>query len=100
MQDFLEKLDQELDNMQSSNKNVIIDKKDNSKSELEKKVEEKIKKYNYNKNINSKKTNKFYNNDPKITKFSHREKFSSKFPHTKFYLPSLRDKYTRYIPIG
>ncbi len=29
-----------------------------------------------------------------------REKFVSTFPETKFYLPSLRDKYTRYIPIG
>jgi hypothetical protein len=29
-----------------------------------------------------------------------RGRFISKFPETKFYLPTLRDGYTRYIPIG
>ena len=29
----------------------------------------------------------------------YREKFISKFPETKFYLPSLREGYTRYMPI-
>lgn len=29
-----------------------------------------------------------------------RGKFISQFPDTKFYLPSLRDGYTRYMPIG
>lgn len=29
-----------------------------------------------------------------------RWKFISKFPETKFYLPTLREGYTRYIPIG
>jgi hypothetical protein len=29
-----------------------------------------------------------------------RGKFVSDFPETKFYLPSLREGYTRFIPIG
>jgi ribonuclease J len=120
MQDFLDKLDEELNSMQpkkdavnkEENKMVVesISNDENStKSDLEKKIEEKIKKYDYsNKSSSGKKssdgvtksTNRFYNHDTKTSKFNHREKFISKFPETKFYLPSLREKYTRYIPIG
>jgi hypothetical protein len=120
MQDFLDKLDDELNSMQpkkdavnkEENKTVVesISNDENStKSDLEKKIEEKIKKYDYsNKSSSSKKssdgkaksTNRFYNHDTKTSKFNHREKFISKFPETKFYLPSLREKHTRYIPIG
>ncbi|MCD5380512.1 ribonuclease J [Candidatus Gracilibacteria bacterium] len=45
-------------------------------------------------------SNKFYNKNPKTTKFNRREKFISSFPDTRFFLPSLREKHTRYIPIG
>ena len=45
-------------------------------------------------------SNKFYNKNPKTEKFNRREKFVSKFPDTRFFLPSLREKHTRYIPIG
>jgi ribonuclease J len=87
----------------------ISNDENSTKSDLEKKIEEKIKKYDYsNKSSSGKKssdgvtksTNRFYNHDTKTSKFNHREKFISKFPETKFYLPSLREKYTRYIPIG
>jgi hypothetical protein len=64
MQDFLDKLDDELDNMQPKkkvvevkNNEVVIEsisnnKDKDSKSELEKKIEEKIKKYDYSKKSN------------------------------------------------
>jgi hypothetical protein len=41
------------------------------------------------------------NNKQKFVKNGEvRGKFVSDFPETKFYLPSLRDGYTRFIPVG
>lgn len=94
MQDFLDKLDDELDGMQAKKS----PNKDNNKTDLEKRIEDKIKKYSSS--DTKTKSNRLYNNNPKTSKFNNREKFVSKFPQTKFYLPSLRDKHTRYIPIG
>ena len=106
MQDFLDKLDDELNNMQPKKEKkidsseVVITSVSNKKEDINKRVEEKIKKYN-NKSSSNKIWHKFYNKDTKVRtiKFDHREKFISKFPETRFYLPSLRDKHTRYIPI-
>jgi hypothetical protein len=106
MQDFLDKLDDELSNMQpkkeetKNTSQVVITSVSNTKTENTK--------TSYSNNNNNKKTssverkttNRFYNKNSKTSKFEHREKFISKFPETRFYLPSLRDKHTRYIPIG
>ena len=40
------------------------------------------------------------NKNPQQKKPEIRGKFISQFPDTKFYLPALRDGYTRYMPIG
>ncbi len=98
--DFLSELDSEL------------------KNEILPKVEEQTKKSNQTNNnskdyINSKNPNhKSYkkNNDNNYSKNKKPSNYSGdlvvskhaplKFPETKFYLPSLREGYTRFIPIG
>ncbi len=78
MNDILKQLDNELDWMV---KNVKLDaKKENNQN-----------KQNSN---NSNRRNYKNNNDENVL-----WKFISKFPETKFYLPTLREGYTRYIPI-
>ena len=103
MQDFLDKLDDELSNMKpkkeenTNTSEVVITSVSNKKTEKTNNNSNKNKKSSFS----DKKTgNRFYNKNSKTSKFEHREKFISKFPETKFYLPSLRDKHTRYIPIG
>lgn len=103
MHDFLDQLDSELkwmtpkhDNPQKNTQvepEVVITsvKNDNTQNSQVHKPKQ------INKGSSQKKTHSHW---PKREKFERREKFSSKFPETKFYLPSLRDKYTRYIPIG
>jgi len=76
MSDILNELDNELKQMEEKN---LKTKKIEAK-----KVEKK--------SVNS--VNK-ENNDNQLF-----QKYTSKFPETKFYLPTLRDGYTRYIPIG
>jgi len=113
MQDFLDKLDDELNNMkpkkENNNPEVVITSVSNKKTDKTN-TNKTDKKPSYSNN-NNKKSNgsddkktshRYYNKDSKTrtSKFEHREKFISKFPETRFYLPSLRDKHTRYIPIG
>jgi len=114
--DFLDKLDDELESMTSSsikkveaniaarkekrkqyknNNNfpeVVIESVLNKKTETKTTTEVKNKSYN--------KPKRLYSKNTKTDKFNRREKFVSKFPETRFYLPSLREKHTRYIPIG
>ena len=115
--DFLDKLDDELESMTSSsikkveaniatrkekrnqyrnNNNVwevVVVSVSNKKDETKRTTAE-VKNKSYNK------SNRLYNKNTKTDKFNRREKFVSKFPETRFYLPSLREKHTRYIPIG
>ncbi len=97
MQDFLDELDLELDSNQT----------DSPKQKTEGKVQ--IKKVEKKKviNINSKNNNKNFkvNNNRNKNNYKNKDweirwKFISRFPETKFYLPSLRNGYTRYMPIG
>lgn len=75
------------------------------KVEIEKDIDQNN--FNNNKRINWNDAkpfnkNKNFNKNPDYNKNSDWEikwKFISKFPETKFYLPSLRDGYTRYMPI-
>jgi len=104
MQDFLDKLDDELSNMKpkkeenTNTSEVVITSVSNKKTE---KTNTNYSNKNKKTSFSDKKSgNRFYNKNSKISKFEHREKFISKFPETRFYLPSLRDKHTRYIPIG
>jgi len=101
MDDFLSELDNELDWMTTN-----IKKEVSTSTVNEKKQEPK----SDNKNIILKETQKAWNNIKKqapksnnknnnyVPRFN--EKFPSKFPETKFYLPTLRDSYTRFMPIG
>jgi len=104
MQDFLDKLDDELSNMKpkkeenTNTSEVVITSVSNKKTE---KTNTNYSNKNKKTSFSDKKSgNRFYNKNSKTSKFEHREKFISKFPETRFYLPSLRDKHTRYIPIG
>jgi len=112
MQDFLDKLDNELNNMkpkkenQSSGVTVTSVSNKKIKTSIDKQINTDKKIAHINKKISNsvekKSGNRYYNKDSKTrtSKFEHREKFISKFPETRFYLPSLRDNHTRYIPIG
>ncbi len=122
MFDFLDKLDDELKNMEGwktpskKKSGTTSSKKDDSTSKTasktsseevvitsvsnSKKPKTSVKTSSKSSSTNKKKTNKFYHKNSKTDKFKRREKFASKFPETRFYLPSLREKYTRYIPIG
>ena len=98
MKDFLDELDQELGNIKSDsidNKKEALEKKENTKIEWKKEtlvLKKDQKKWSFNKQKNNKWA--YVNSDWEI-----RWKFNSNFPETKFYLPSLRKGYTRYMPI-
>lgn len=95
MKDFLNDLDNELNDITSNN----IDKLPLNKKIVEKNINPEIKE-NISLIENLSKTNEI-NLDSNYVKQSPEFmwKFASKFPETKFYLPSLREGYTRYIPI-
>jgi ribonuclease J len=119
MQDFLDELDKELEwkveeSQEPKEKNIWeeekIDKTEhktvnknidngvefrtfNNKKTERKKVE--VKKVTNNKPVNDRSRSKI----PKRVKSDIRWKFVSNFPETKFYLPTLREWYTRYMPI-
>lgn len=113
MKDFLDELDQEIDSLQNINskddiinKHIVLNEWNDSLNE--KKEEEVIKTIEQNKNPEFNKNNQNKNqnqNQNKKQKDNKREdweirgKFISRFPETKFYLPSLREWYTRFIPI-
>ncbi len=94
MQDFLDKLDEEIKFWESYEefsenipKSISSDMYEND---------------SINKNSSITISKKDFNQDDEEKKYKSRftrEKFISKFPETKFYLPSLRQGYTRYIPI-
>ncbi len=98
MKDFLDELDQELENIKSDsidNKKEELEKKENTKREWKKEalvLKKDQKKWSFDKEKNNKWA--YVNSDWEI-----RWKFNSNFPETKFYLPSLRKGYTRYMPI-
>ncbi len=85
MQDFFDDLDQELD--------WVIPEG------IDKKEEKNISQNSENTKIEVKRDSKTQRNSRNDNN-EVRGKFVSRFPDTKFYLPTLRDKYTRYIPIG
>ncbi len=109
MKDFLDELDQELDGKTPTPNSD--DKKIESVKEEKKQTEQKrewrkitlVLKKDQNKtdNTNSKQNNKKKDNKTysKNSNGEVRGKFNSNFPETKFYLPSLRKGYTRYMPI-
>ncbi|MDD3793182.1 MAG: ribonuclease J [Candidatus Gracilibacteria bacterium] len=92
MKDFLDELDQEIDSFENLTGNDIVDQHILMNEGLDGTTQniEKIEKEN-SKNKNQKQVKI----DGEI-----RGKFISRFPETKFYLPSLREGYTRFIPIG
>ena len=98
MTDELNNLDNELDNMFSWVQKIEKENvKEEVKEEVKKEIKEENKKTNEKKvNVGKKNNNRRGNNSRQV---SYREKFISKFPDTKFYLPSLREGYTRYMPI-
>ncbi len=86
MTDILNELDNELDDMLLWSENL---KKDSSQT-ISKNTQD-------NKNQISNQSNQ--NNRNNTNQINYQEKFISKFPETKFYLPTIREGYTRYIPI-
>lgn len=109
MQDFLDELDQELSDAPKASKEnqstkvenqqkediqkVPIKKENKTEQKVENKPKQNTKGGKFNKNKQSSRYGKNSNGEV-------RGKFISKFPETKFYLPSLREGYTRFIPIG
>ncbi len=103
MKDFLDELDQEIDSLQNINpnddiidKHIVLNEWIDDTAENEK--NDKIVKNNKKPSVNKKNDKSIKNK--KIDNKEIRWKFISKFPETKFYLPSLREWYTRFIPIG
>ncbi|MDD2907849.1 MAG: ribonuclease J [Candidatus Gracilibacteria bacterium] len=105
MKDFLDELDQEIDGIQNNDdivdQHIILNEgMDGTTENIEaeqKQLHKNVKTFSNNQN-NSNNPNK--QNKPKQESNEIRGKFISKFPETKFYLPSLREGYTRFIPIG
>lgn len=104
MKDFLDELDQELDwtttNSDDNKRETKVEKKPENNKEWRKVtlVLKKDQKNNNTTNNNNKNNNnKKAENKGKDTEI--KWKFNSNFPETKFYLPSLRKGYTRYMPI-
>lgn len=100
MKDFLDELDQEIDSLQNINPNDDIINKHIVLNEwidwTTENIEEAKRNINKNKKIINTKKSKNKKDDSKEIRW----KFISKFPETKFYLPALREGYTRFIPIG
>jgi len=110
MKDFLDELDQELEGETSN-----LDDKNNEKinwnikkvvSKTDPKREWRKVTLVLKKDQNQNNTNNKQNNKKRDSKWAYRNadweirwKFNSNFPETKFYLPSLRKGYTRYMPI-
>ncbi len=114
MKDFLDELDKELDWTTVETNSEIKEKTEENSEVKVKKTERKIITTSKNKQEGRKvevvlrddiKKNSKWNSKRIITTNKNsdgevRGKFISKFPETKFYLPSLRSGYTRYMPIG
>lgn len=91
MTDELNNLDSELDNMFSEVQKLPKENKNSDE------VSNKWQEINKVSTDTKKEEKKIFQN--KSRQINYREKFISKFPETKFYLPSLREWYTRYMPI-
>lgn len=105
MKDFLEELDSELDSIMPSSDILQKTPSEKTVQKTEKKPVQKGSTQNTNgvQNIKKKTMNPKTSNKKESTIPSSRASWGSDkitFPEIKFYLPSLRDKYTRYIPIG
>lgn len=103
MKDFLDELDQEIDSLQSINPNDdIIDKHIVLNEWIDNTLEDTSKNTKTERSNKKPSVNKKNDKSLKVKKGDNKEirwKFISKFPETKFYLPSLREWYTRFIPI-
>lgn len=101
MKDFLDELDQEIDSYQDFESEDIVDKHIIMNEWLDwttENIESVQKEFSKTNKVFPK--NKKPNNKPnQSSDWEFRWKFISKFPETKFYLPSLREGYTRFIPI-
>lgn len=98
MTDFLDEINKEIDLLQN---NSIESKKTKSVTQNVKTVKRNItKKENDTKLVSSIKKDDSKSDNQKVETKEIRWKFISKFPETKFFLPTLREWYTRYIPIG
>lgn len=101
MKDFLDELDNELNNDNSipKNDNTDVVKKITHSHKFKAKVENKkpaqVEEQKQNLVIDQNVTKNSSNDNKK----EFRWKFISSFPETKFYLPTLREWYTRFIPI-
>lgn len=118
MKDFLDELDRELEtgetpaevkNDNKEEKKEINTQENNSttqpKPQHNNKNSQKKPNNNQQNNSQKKKPNNKKPNNNQQKKKSHsnqpvKGKFVSDFPETKFYLPALREWYTRFIPIG
>jgi len=102
MKDFLDELDQEIDLFQTS-ENDIIDQHILLNEWLDwttENIEAEKRHDNQNERVSVNRQNKPRQEyKPKHESNEIRGKFISKFPETKFYLPSLREGYTRFIPV-
>lgn len=102
MKDFLDELDQEIDLFQS-NDDDIVDQHIVLNEWLDwttENIEAEKKHDNQNERVSVNRQNKQKQEyKPKPESNEIRGKFISKFPETKFYLPSLREGYTRFIPV-
>ena len=92
MQDFLDNLDAELQSMEPS-VNQKIQQKPKHNISVKPKGSQETKTVSKSQSPKQKKSHQSWEKEI-------RWKFPSKFPETKFFLPSLRDGYTRFMPIG
>lgn len=100
------------ENIENEKKNISKAKQiSNNKNQNNNQSDNKNTKPNQNNKQSDNKNNKNQNNKQSDNKnkkpargrgpdWEIRGKFISKFPETKFYLPSLREGYTRFIPVG
>lgn len=100
MKDYFDELDKEIDSLSSpsqKNKNILnthilLNEWIDWTTETTEKTKTTFQKFNKNLKVNKEKKQ---NENWEI-----KGKFISTFPETKFYLPTLREGYTRYISIG
>lgn len=115
MKDFLDELDRELEtgeNPAEVQKDIKEEKSEQkpqnnpatqAKPQNNKNSQKKPNNNQQNNSQKKKQTNKKPNNNQQKKKSNNQPvkgKFVSDFPETKFYLPALREGYTRFIPIG
>ena len=125
MQDYFNELDREIDSLSTSmkkekkddivNTHILlnegldgtirnIEKEKKQQNEFRKKAFHKHKKVDSKVKVEPSTPKLDFSEKKETEKIEKEEvirwRFISKFPETKFYLPTLRDWYTRYIPIG